>query len=105
MVRIKQEQLLDELRRWLGGTERRLTAVADGPAGVQILHKGHCRAVWHWQGCAYAFTPAGYGAPTFAAATAEDAVRYTLAHFCPPDQRAARSDSPAAAPATSPIAS
>jgi hypothetical protein len=81
MVRIKQLQLLDELRTRLGGSGRRLTAVADGPAGVEILHNGHCRGVWHWQGRACAFTPAGYGTPTYAAATAEDAARYTLEHF------------------------
>ena len=58
----------------------RLHRDSESPLGVVILNNGHCRGVWRWQDGGYAFTPGGYGGPTHAAATPQDALRFTLDH-------------------------
>ena len=83
MSRVQQEQqLLSKLRMSLEHDTRGFTAISEYPLGVVILNNGHCRGVWRWHGQSYAFTPGGYGAPTHAAATPQDAIRFTLDHIC-----------------------
>ena len=67
MSRLRQEEvLLAELREAFGTDTRGFSAQSDGPSG-------------------------GYGAETYSATSAEEAVRYTLEHVC----RDARQNSPA----------
>jgi hypothetical protein len=89
MVRQRQEQedvrlagLLAELRAAFAEDERGFTAQSDGPSGVLILSKGHFRGIWRGSEGQYSFTPGGYGAATYTAASAEEAVHYTLEHVC-----------------------
>ena len=61
---------------------RGFTAQSDGPSGVLILSRGHFRGIWRCSDGQYSFTPGGYGAATYSAASAEEAVHYTLEHVC-----------------------
>lgn len=91
MSRLKQEEvLLAELRRVLGTDKGGFTAQSDWPSGVLILSKGHFRGIWRCQDGHFAFTPGGYGAQTYSASTAQEAVAYTLEHVC----RDSRQNSP-----------
>lgn len=46
--------------------------------GVIVDRRGHVRGVWTHDGERYAWTPAGYSAPTHRFPDVESAVRYTL---------------------------
>jgi hypothetical protein len=91
MSRLRQEEvLLAELREALAADQRGFSAQSDWPSGVLILSKGHFRGIWRCRDGHYAFTPGGYGVETYAALSAEEAVRYTLEHVC----RDSRQNSP-----------
>jgi len=83
MSRQRQEVLLlVELRAALEADMLGFTAKSDWPAGVLILSKEHFRGIWRWSDGQYSFTPGGYAVATYRAASAEEAVHYTLAHVC-----------------------
>lgn len=83
MARQKQEDsLLIQLRQALGSDEGGYTAQPDWPRGVVILSRGHFRGIWRCEEGHYSFTPGGYGAATYSAVSAEEAVRFTLDHVC-----------------------
>jgi hypothetical protein len=93
--------LLAELRAVCAEDKRDFTVQSDGACGVLILSKGHFRGIWRCSDGQYVFTPGGYGAATYTAASAEEAVHYTLEHVCHArrqgaDDRDARSDRPGA---------
>ena len=74
--------LLAELRAAFAADKRGFTAQSDWPSGVLILSRGHFRGIWRCSDGQYLFTPGGYGAATYTAASAEEAVHYTLEHVC-----------------------
>jgi hypothetical protein len=83
----RQEQvllggLLAELRAAFAADKGGFTAQSDGPSGVLILCRGHFRGIWRCGDGEFSFTPGGYGAATYSAASAEEAVHYTLEHVC-----------------------
>jgi hypothetical protein len=87
MSRQRQEDvllagLLAELHAAFAADKRGFTAQSDWPSGVLILSKGHFRGIWRCRDGQYSFTPGGYGTATYSAASAEEAVHYTLAHVC-----------------------
>ena len=83
MSRFRQEELLlNSLSRVLAADDRGFSAQSDWPSGVLILARGRYRGIWRWKDAAFAFTPGGYGASTYAASSPEEAVRYTLDHVC-----------------------
>ena len=83
MSRLRQEEvLLAELRAAFAADMRGFTAQSDWPSGVLILSKGHFRGIWRCSDGQYSFTPGGYGAATYSATSAEEAVHYTLEHVC-----------------------
>jgi hypothetical protein len=92
MSRLRQEEvLLAELRKAFGADKRDFSAQSDWPSGVLILSKGRFRGIWRCSDGHFSFTPGGYGAETYSATSAEEAVRYTLEHVC----RDTRQNSPA----------
>jgi hypothetical protein len=83
MSRLKQEEvLLGQLRTAFAADRRGYAAQSDWPSGVLILSNGHFRGIWRCTDGEYSFTPGGYGAPTYIAVSAEEAVHYTLEHVC-----------------------
>ena len=78
----QEEMLLAELRTAFAADTRGFTAQSDWPSGVLILCKGHFRGIWRCSDDQYSFTPGGYGTATYQAASAEEAVHYTLEHVC-----------------------
>jgi hypothetical protein len=81
MSRLRQEEvLLAELRTAFAADRRGYAAQSDWPSGVLILSKGHFRGIWRCSDGQYSFTPGGYGAATYIALSAEEAVHYTLEH-------------------------
>jgi hypothetical protein len=74
--------LLTELRAAFAGDMRGFTAQSERPSGVLILSRGHFRGIWRCSDGQYSFTRGGYGVATYLAATAEEAVHYTLEHVC-----------------------
>jgi hypothetical protein len=83
MSRLKQEEvLLTQLRAAFAADRRGYAAQSDWPSGVLILSKGHFRGIWRCSDEQYSFTPGGYGAATYIAMSAEEAVHYTLDHVC-----------------------
>ena len=83
MSRARQEEvLLTELCAAFAEDARGFTAQSERPSEVLILSKGHFRGIWRCRDGDYSFTPGGYGAATYSAISAEEAVRYTLEHVC-----------------------
>jgi hypothetical protein len=87
MSRQRQEDvrlagLLAELSAAFAEDKRGFTAQSDAPSGVLVLSKGHFRGIWRCSDGEYSFTPGGYGAATYTAGSAEEAVHYTLEHVC-----------------------
>jgi hypothetical protein len=83
MSRLRPEQLLlTELRAAFAMDRRGFTAQSERPSEVLILSRGHFRGIWRCSDGQYTFTPGGYGAATYTAASAEEAVQYTLQHVC-----------------------
>lgn len=52
---------------------------AYGVAGV--LHRGHCRGIWTWDGMAYEWTPAAQLRPVCRLSSAADAAHFTALTF------------------------
>jgi hypothetical protein len=83
MLRLRQEELLlTELRAAFASTRRGFTAHSERPSEVLILSRGHFCGIWRCRDGEYAFTPGGFGPAMYVAASAEEAVYYTLEHVC-----------------------
>lgn len=55
----------------------------DATGGLMISRRNHVRGLWHHDGQNFIWFPAGYNAAAFIAATANEALRFTLEQIVP----------------------